>query len=134
MLVDLRHLFSLDPPDTCEVDRFIGERLFEAGVWEDARVSDGISYVRVVEHAPERVRFGGLIWEITDQTVHPFWLDLERRDERVAWALYYDVVATSPRRTRDAIRVIDRAGEAEWRVTLTGSAVVRDGVLVPDPS
>lgn len=134
MLLDLRHILSLEPPDTWEVERFIGERLFDAGVWEDPGVSDGISYVRVVEHEPERVRLGGLIWEITDQTVHPFWLDLERSDDRVAWALHYDIVASSPRRARDAIHVIDRAGETEWRVTLAGSAAVRDGALVADPS
>src|SRR5262245_23037255 len=40
MRVDLRHIFSLDPTQTDALESFIGQRLFEADVWESPRTSD----------------------------------------------------------------------------------------------
>src|SRR5262249_3608575 len=106
-------------------------RLFEADVWESPRTSDGIPHLRIVESAPERMRLCGRIYTI-DQVLHSFWLDLEREPDgsAVSWALFFDVVADSPRRERDAIDVHDQASDIDWRVTLTGQGELRDGTLV----
>lgn len=131
MEVDLRGVFSLDPGQTDALDAFISGRLFEASVWDSPRTSDGIEHVRLVEYRPDRVRVCGRIFQI-DQSLHSFWLDLEREGSGigVTWSLYFDVVANSPRRRRNAIDTYDHANEIDWRVALAGNAEVRDGALV----
>lgn len=128
--VDLRALFALDSgPSDALVESFISQRLFEANVWESPRTSDGIEHLRIVECEPERVRVSGRIFTI-DQTLHSSWLDIERSDRGVTWALYFDSVASSPRRARNAIDTFDQATDINWRVTLTGLLEIRDGTLV----
>lgn len=121
MEVDLRGVFSNEREAIDGLDLFISHRLFEAGVWKSPRTSDGITRVRVVESEPERMSICGRIYSI-DQELHSFWLDLERDalGDFVSWALFFDVVADSPRRARDAIDCYDHANEIDWRVTLTG--------------
>ena len=71
MEVDLRQVFSLDPPRADALESFISERLFEANVWQSPRTSDGIEHLRLVEHELDRVRLAGRIYAI-DQTLHSF--------------------------------------------------------------
>ena len=127
MEVDLRHIFSLEEDQADSLDLFISERLYEANVC----ASDGISWLRIVEREPERVRVCGRIYAI-EQTLHVFWLDLEREPSGigVTWVLYFDVVADSPRRTRNAIDLHSHANEIDWRITLAGRGEVREGTLV----
>ncbi len=127
MELDLRTIFPLSEPDeTDALDAFISERLCEAGVWGSPRRSDGIKRVRVVEFEPACVRVCGWIYEV-DQTLHSFWLDLQREGSgtSVAWALYFNVIASTPRQTRDAIDLYDRAEQLEWQVALVGCAEVQ---------
>jgi hypothetical protein len=97
--------------------------------------SDGISFWRVVERGATRLRIAGNIWHIA-QTIHAFWLDLERQapgSDELHYSFYFDVVPGpgSPRRIDLVAESIDYADEAEWRVVATGSAHVRpDGSLV----
>ena len=129
--LDLRSLFSLEPSETHALEAFIASRLFEQGVWESRRVSDGVEHARAVEWSAERVRVCGRIYEI-DQTLRSFWLDLERTPSgNVAWALHFDVVADSRGHARNAIDIHDRAEGIDWCVDLAGHAVLRDGALVP---
>jgi hypothetical protein len=99
---------------------FIGERLCEAGIWESPRTSDGFHLLREIERTPNHTRLCGQIWEIVHQTLHTFWLDVERRDD-VRWTLYFDTVTSSPRRDRNLAYVLERPEDVEWRVTLTGA-------------
>ena len=112
MEVDLRGVFSNERESIDALDLFVSDRLFEAGVWESPRTSDGIVQVRIVESEPERMSIGGRIYSI-DQELHSFWLDLEREavGSSVRWALFFDVVADSARRARDAIDCYDHANE-----------------------
>ena len=85
--------------------------LHEAGVWDSPRVSDGIIYTRMV-----KAGVCGRLYEI-DQTLHAFWLEREGP----TWRLYYDVIASSPRRARNAIDEHDDPTEIEWRFVLEKS-------------
>ena len=131
MELDLRTAFSLQPGQTDALDSFIGHRLFEAGVWESPRTSDGIPHLRIVERAPRSVRACGQVYEI-DQSLRSFWLDLRREttENDVAWSLHFDVVGSSPAEQRNAIDVCDQAEKIDWRVILTGLGDIRDGVFV----
>jgi hypothetical protein len=105
-------LFVLIPQEGSSaeaLERFIADVLYQGGVWNTPRVSDGISTWRVDEHGATRVRLAGKIYEIS-QKLRPFCLDLEldeERPEQVHWTLSFD-----------------------GRVTLTGTAEVQDGLLV----
>ena len=115
MALDLRTIFPLSEPDeTDALDAFISERLCEAGVWSSPRRSDGIQRVRVLEFESACVRVCGWIYEI-DQTSHSFWLDLQREASgtSVSWALYFNAIASTPRGTRNAIDLHDRAEQLE---------------------
>jgi len=89
-----------------------------------------------VATSPERTRAAlavgrGCIFEI-DQTQHASWLDLDTEGAAsIAWSLRFDVVASSPRRARDAIDVIADPDEVAWRVHLAGTATVEGATLVP---
>jgi hypothetical protein len=131
MEVDLRCVFSLEQGSTDALDLFISHRLFEAGVWQSPRTSDGIVQLRIVESAPQRIRVSGRIYSI-DQALHSFWLNIERasRGNAVSWALFFDVVAGSPRCEMNVIDLYDEASQIDWRVTLAGHGELRDGTLV----
>jgi hypothetical protein len=117
--IDLRRLFP-DPSESNEaLDRFVADRLYEAGIWDSPRESDGVVFVRLVEHASHAVRLAGRLYTI-DQKLHAFWLDLHVVDGDVEWALHYDVVASSERRARNAIYLHDHAREIEWGTELAG--------------
>ena len=128
--LDLRELFALGPCDHA-LDRFISERLAEAGVWPSPRTSDGLMTLRVVEREPERVRVCGSIYEIS-QELHPFWLDLAASPSPgwLEWILHFDLDGLSPRHRRDAIFLAARAEELDWVTVLSGSIEVVDGVPV----
>ena len=119
-----------------ELEDFIADVLYRAGVWDSPRRSDGVSFWRVVERSPILVRIGGRIYEIS-QEVYSFWLDLERDQElpeQVNWTLYFDIVPGSRSRRRAAmmIEVIDVPEQAEWRVALMGTAVAQAATLVAE--
>jgi len=124
-------LLTLLPPEPAHaLDRFVSCCLTDGGVWDDLRTSDGVVSARVVERSAERVQMCGRIYEIDDQSLHGFWLELDRSGDGVTWRLHFDVVASSLRRARNAIDSCDRAEDTEWRVSLTGHAEIRDGALV----
>lgn len=128
---DLRKLFP-DPSEANEaLDRFIADRLYEAGVWDSPRHADGVVYVRVLEHERDRLRLNGRLYTI-DQKLHAFWLDIHTVETEVDWALHYDVIASSPRRARNAIDLHDRASDIEWEIQLLGRVKVRgEWVVTP---
>jgi len=129
---DLRTLFELEvSPAAHKLETFISDRLFEAGAWGANNCPDGVVHIRLLETEPDRLRLCGRLIEINGQ-LHPFWLELES-GPAVTWSLYFDVVATTARRSRDAIDLFDRASDIEWLVVLSGKAEVRDGTLVPLP-
>lgn len=130
---DLRTLFELEPhAGAYALEIFISDRLYEAGIWGQYQSSDGIVHIRVLEAEFDRLRICGRIYEI-DSTLHPFWLELERPPSgtTISWMLYLDVVAQTLRHSLDAILLFDRASDLTWRVSLAGTAEVRDGTLVP---
>jgi hypothetical protein len=54
--------------------------------------------------------------------LHSFWLDVERApDASVNWTLYFDPIAASERRARNAIDAIDDPGEVEWMTFGSGT-------------
>jgi hypothetical protein len=112
---------AADPRDAIEL--FIARALFDAGIWSSPRTSDGIPSYRVLEQGLTRVRVCGQIWQI-DQTVHLFWLDIERRaaPESSTWTLHFDIDATSmsARRARQAFDVIQDPADITWVHTLAG--------------
>jgi len=136
MTIETDPLFVLIPEENAAADKlesFIADALYRADIWNSPRTSDGITFWRVVERDPTRVRFSGRIYEIA-QVVHSFWLDLERdkgRPEQVNWALYFDIIpgSWSPRRTSMAAEAIDVPEQAEWRVALKGAAMVQAATL-----
>jgi hypothetical protein len=138
MTIETDPLFVLIPEENAAADkleRFIEDVLDRAGVWDSWSGSDGVEFCRVVECNPTRVRLSGRISEITSQTVHTFWLDLERdmgQPEEVNWTLYFDIIpgAWSPRRISTIAEAIEAPEQAEWRVALKGAAMVKAATLV----
>src|SRR5215813_12903929 len=137
MTIETDPLFILLPEedaDAYKLEVFIADALYRADIWDSYRASDGITFWRVVERDPTRVRLSGRIYEIS-QVVHTFWLDLERakgRPERVNWTIYFDIIpgSWSPRRISMAAEVIDVPEQAEWQFVIKGSAVVQAATLV----
>jgi hypothetical protein len=137
MTIDTDPLFILIPEENSAADKlekFIAEALYQAEIWNSPRTSDGITFWRVVERDPTRVRFSGRIYEIA-QVDHSFWLDLERDKgctEKINWTLYFDVISGSwsPRRASMAVEVIDVPEQAEWRVALKGAAMIQAATVV----
>jgi hypothetical protein len=118
MPTDLETLHLLDPPSFQALDWFIGTCLYDGGIWDSPRTSDGIQSIgRVLERGPDRLRVGGRIYEI-DQTLHTFRLELSRAaaDDRVTWSLDFDVT-----------------DDSACRATLLGEAVIEDGALAIVP-
>lgn len=134
MTVDLQSLLSLEPGRTDALDWFIGSCLYDGGIWESPRTSDGIHSVRVLEDASDKLRVCGRIWEI-DQSLHSFWLELERDGaaDRFAWFLYFDVIETSARRARHAHESHDNPEDIEWRARVVGEATVQVDKLTIGP-
>lgn len=129
--IHLPQLFSLDPLRTDALDRFVSTCLASGGVWDHPRQSDGISNIdRVFERGPEGIGVCARIYEIDDQSLHTFWLEIRRDVKGITWSLHFDVVETSARRAYNAVHDHDRADDIEWRVRLTGDANIVDGVLV----
>jgi hypothetical protein len=48
----------------------------------------------------------------------------------MTWSLYFDAVASSPRRERSAVDSSNDAKELSWRVALSGEVELREGRLV----
>ncbi|HKQ73725.1 MAG TPA: hypothetical protein VJ810_08375 [Blastocatellia bacterium] len=139
MALETDSMLILIPQEDAPTDKlrsFIEDVLYQAGVWESPRMSDGISSWRLVESDPSRVRLCGRIYEIS-QEVYPFWLDLARdkeRHEQVNWTLYFDFAFAplNPRRSAMVTEVIDVPEQAEWRVALMGAAVIQAETLVAE--
>jgi hypothetical protein len=131
----------LIPPDDDQhekLEAFIGAQLAQNSIWSSPRCSDGVSSCFVVADIESRLCVCGRIWEIDDQTLHTFWLEVEAEPTTpscVSWTLRYDAKATSSkaRRLAETPGAMDRPDQLEWRHTLTGSAAARDGVLVATP-
>jgi hypothetical protein len=138
MTIETDPLFILIPEEGAaayKLEVFIADALHRADIWDSWSASDGVEFCRVVECNPTRVRLSGRIYEISSQTVHTFWLDLERdvgRPEQVNWTLYFDIIPGfwSPRRISMAAEVIDVPEQAEWQFALKGAAVVQAATLV----
>jgi len=135
MTVDLQSLLSLEPGRTDALDWFIGSCLYDGGIWQSPRTSDGIHSIRVLEHASDELRVCGRIWEI-DQSLHTFWLELKRDGDgdRFAWFLYFDVIETSARRARNAHDSHDKPEDVEWRAKVVGEATIQGDKLTIVPS
>lgn len=134
MTVDLQSALSFEPGRTGALDWFIGSCLYDGGIWDSPRTSDGIHSIRVLEHASDELRVCGRIWEI-DQSLHTFWLEL-RRDgagDRFALFLYFDVIETSARRAQNALDSHDNPEDVQWRAKLAGEATVQDDKLTIGP-
>ncbi len=124
---DLEAVFDLDSTENPHrvLEDIVTRVLYRRDVWEWG-ASDGLVSYRVTEHSPTRVRLRGKIIEITKQTLHAFWLDVDRDDAapgRLHWTLYFDIDPTglSERRVRNLIDAIDEPGQIAWRTTLRGS-------------
>ncbi len=127
----LPQLFSLDPLHTEALDLFVSTCLASGGVWNRPRKSDGISSIdRVFECGPEGIGVCARIYEVDDQSLHTFWLEIHRDVDGIRWSLSFDVIETSPRRAYNAVHNHDRAEDIEWQARLTGDAIVVDGVLL----
>ncbi len=131
MDADLGVVFSLEQGATDALELFVAQRLFEGGIWESSRTSDGISYLRVVTNDPMFLRVCGQIFAIS-QTANAFWLDLKREPggTAVAWVLNFDPVASTRDRAMRAIEACSCADEIEWNVTLAGRAEFRAGSFI----
>jgi len=137
MTIETDPLFLLIPEENAAADKlenFIADALYRADIWNSPRTSDGITFLRVVERDPTRVRFSGRIYEIA-QVVHSFWLDIERdkgRPEQVNWTLYFDIIpgSWSPRRISTIAEAIEVPEQVEWEVALKGVAMVKAATLV----
>jgi hypothetical protein len=132
----LPELFSREPWRTDALDLFVGRCLTSAGIWEHPRTSDGITSIeRVFERGCGGIGICARIWEIDDQSLHQFWLEIRREadSDHIAWSLYFDVIESSRRRALDAVHNHDSADSIEWRAKLAGRATVVDGVLTIVP-
>jgi hypothetical protein len=126
----LLQLFAFDPRHTEALDLFVSTCLASGSVWEHFRTSDGIGYIdRVFERGAEGIGVCARIYEIDDQSLHTFWLEIRRDVDRITWSLYFDPVGASPR-NYNAVHDHDFADEVEWRATLTGEAMLVDGALL----
>jgi hypothetical protein len=129
--IHLPQLFSLDPFRTDALDLFVSTCLASGRVWDRPRKSDGISNIdRVFERGPDGIGVCARIYEIDDQSLHTFWLEIKRDVDGITWSLHFDVIETSTRRAYDAVHSRDRAEDIDWRARLTGDAIVVDGVLL----
>ena len=80
-------LFSLDPRRTDALDLFVSTCLASGGVWDHFRTSDGIAYIdRVFDRGSEGIGVCARIYEIDDQSLHTFWLELKRDNDRIRWS------------------------------------------------
>jgi hypothetical protein len=127
---DLQSLLPLEPVDA--LDWFVGSCLADAGLWESPRTSDGISNIdRVIERTPDALRVCGRIWNIA-QTIHTFWLEIARDNDRFCWFLYFDI-AESSRRARNAVDNQAVPDEIEWVARIAGEATVEADALAIVP-
>jgi hypothetical protein len=96
------------------------------------RISDGIPNIdRVLDRGPDGIGVCARIYEIADQSLHTFWLEIKRdaATEQILWWLYFDVIETSKRRAQNAVQNHDRAEDVNWRAALSGEATMQEGVL-----
>lgn len=125
--MDLEALLPLDPRESA-LERLIVTCLFDGGVWDSPRTSDGVERIeQVAACGPGRVSIGGWIFEI-DQTRHPFWLEVVRSDVGTTWSLRFDFATSAPRYAPTSI-----AEDIAWRVRLAGEATMQDGALAAVP-
>jgi hypothetical protein len=119
------------------LDAFLGQCLYEAGVWSSPRGGDGIARLRVVERTSSRVRLLGRIRLIESQLQEPFWLDLAEDiygGGRIRWTLRFGLLSFGrgrPRDLRDAVHLMGAPEDGAWRVLLDGAAVIEDDQLRP---
>ena len=129
-MTELPELFSRDPWRTDALDRFVGECLTSGGIWIHPRTSDGIPNIyRVLDRGPGGIGVCGRIYEIADQSLHTFWLEIQRDAStgQILWWLYFDVVATTKRRAETAVHSHDRPEDISWRAALFGEATLNEG-------
>lgn len=111
-------LLTLCEDDHERVERFISARLVEAEIWTSVRVSDGVTFVRVVKRTPDALELCG--WLVTvEQVRQAFWVSLRRSGDAVEWRVFLDVVGTE-RARRHALELCLRADEVSWAVSLSG--------------
>jgi len=99
----LPQLFSRAPWRTDALDLFVGRCLTSGGIWSHPRTSDGIpSIERVFDRGPDALGVCARIYEIDDQSLHTFWLEIKPDPDnaRFTWSLYFDVTSLRARRPR----------------------------------
>ena len=112
------------------MEQFVGSCLALYGVWRHWRESDGISRVVRYVASPEALMACGGIYQISDQLLRYFWLDV-RAGERVRWRLGLDPHSGSERRAVIDLESSDDLQSLDWDLQLQGEAEIRDGILVP---
>ena len=104
------------------LEAFLIKELGDAGVWR-GRESDGVSWARCKVADGSSVRVCGEVWEVADQSLHAFWLDLARNQGSVtSWRLYYDLdeAQMKSRSARDALYVIVDPDDVPWKARVSG--------------
>lgn len=133
MAVDLETLFSRDVGDVDALDTFVSRCLADAGVWPGPRTSDGIPDAqRMHADQPGPIRIRGRIYELEDQTLRVFWLELAheaRGAGLVRWTVYYDQLPPPGRRARFPPSPPTHAEDATWRVVASGLAELEGAAL-----
>lgn len=98
-------------------------------LWHSPRVSDGVGHVHVRARSSTHLDCTGRIWAISDgpcNTLHAFWLIIDRRRTGFTWRLRFDLDDTQ-RRARmytESIEAVDDPSTLRWRHTLDRLAVV----------
>jgi hypothetical protein len=93
------------------------------------RATDGVDDYRVFERSTTRARLCGRLYEVSAQTRHAFWLDIERDHNsarELRWTFYFDALVASPRQARNLVDLITAPEDVEWRTSLSGRAVIQD--------
>lgn len=121
LLLHVQTSGDLGPEVLERLEAFLIEELGKAGVWR-GRESDGVSWARCVAADETVVRVCGEVWEVGDQELHGFWLDVQRSvGATTSWTLHYnlDHVQMAPGATRDALHLIEDPADVPWKVTLS---------------
>jgi hypothetical protein len=129
-MVELAKYLRKPAPDDVSLERFIGECLTLAGVWDRWRESDGISRVYRFDETPELQTVCAGIYQISDQQVRYVWLVVRAADP-IRWTLGLDPHSGSERRAQEDLEHSNDLTALDWDRRVEGVAEIRDGILVP---
>lgn len=126
-MVELTEYLRRPEGPDMSMEEFVGTCLALAGIWRAWRESDGVARVmRYVAGEGALVVCGG-IYQISDQVVRYFWLDIRG----LHWRLGLDPHSGSERRAIADLESSDDLAGLDWDVQLQGDAEIRDDKLVP---